>query len=173
MKKKCILLVVIIFMINTLYSNFEVKCLENFSLTSQSNVKYACSIKNAYIQDNLGNEVLKVDTGDMLIINKKLNKKSIVIEKKTGITGYIENTYINTIDDANTKELKSFNSIGTITNVDTFVNIRKYPSINSVSIDWLNNETKVNILGKIGKWYKVKFHNKLGYIFEEFISIKK
>ncbi|MCX0374777.1 SH3 domain-containing protein [Clostridium perfringens] len=51
--------------------------------------------------------------------------------------------------------------------------MRKYPSINSVSIDGLSNETKVKILGKIGKWYKVKFHNKLGYIFEEFISIKK
>ncbi|MCX0374776.1 hypothetical protein LI058_15005 [Clostridium perfringens] len=80
--KKCILLVLIIFMINTSYSNFEVKCLETFSLTSQSNVKYACSIKSAYIQDNLGNEVLKVDTGDMLIINKKLNKKVLSLKRR-------------------------------------------------------------------------------------------
>ena len=166
MKKNLTLLTLLIIS----YSfSFNVRASEKFIPINNNKIKYACSTENCYMYDKLGNIIAKISTGDMLIIKKSLDKVNVVIEKKTGIIGFIENKYINIIDDSTIEKIKNLNNKGSVTNVDTFVNIREFPSINSLVIDSLVNETKTDIIGKSGKWFKVRINNNYGYIFEEYI----
>lgn len=169
MKKNLTLLTLLLSIFIICSLNFKVKASENFMPINESATEYACATEDCYMYDKLGNIIDKIYTGDMLIIKKYLDTKSIVIEKKTGIIGFIENKNFNSIDDSNIGQIKNLNNKGIITNVDTAVNIREFPSINSLAIDSLTNKTELNIIGKTGKWYKVKINDEIGYIFEEYI----
>ena len=65
--------------------------------------------------------------------------------------------------------LKVFAATGTIT-AET-VNVRQEPSTDSKEIMYVTKNDKVEVLEKEGKWYKIEYKQKTGYIFEDYIKV--
>lgn len=64
---------------------------------------------------------------------------------------------------------KSFAATGTITEIT--VNLRKEPSTNSKKIMYVTQDDEVEVLEKVGDWYKIKFENITGYVFGKYIKV--
>lgn len=68
--------------------------------------------------------------------------------------------------------IKSFASTtGTITEIT--VNVREKASIDSNIIMFVTQDDKVEILDKIGDWYKIKYKNKQGYVYSDFVKVEE
>jgi len=65
--------------------------------------------------------------------------------------------------------LKVFAVTGVITEIT--VNMRKEPSTNSKKIRYVTQDDKVEVLEKVGEWYKIKFKGATGYVFGEYIKV--
>lgn len=66
--------------------------------------------------------------------------------------------------------LRSFASTtGIITQIT--VNVREKASIDSKVIMFVTQDDKVEILEKTGDWYKIKYKNKTGYVYDEFVKV--
>lgn len=64
---------------------------------------------------------------------------------------------------------KSFAVTGVITEIT--VNLRKEPSTDSKKIMYVTQDDVVEVLEKIGDWYKIKFEGKTGYVFGEYLKV--
>ena len=64
---------------------------------------------------------------------------------------------------------KSFAVTGEITEIT--VNMRKEPSTDSKKIMYVTQDDKVEVLEKVGDWYKIKFEGKTGYVFGEYLKV--
>ena len=64
---------------------------------------------------------------------------------------------------------KSFAVTGEITEIT--VNLRKEPSTNSKKIMYVTQDDKVEVLEKVGEWYKIKFKGKTGYVFGKYLKV--
>ncbi|MDU1414818.1 MAG: SH3 domain-containing protein [Clostridium sp.] len=171
MKRQIKLLIASTFLLVAL-CNYSIKAKTYNDKVEKSNYKinYASVVKPGNLKDIQGNLIGNIKKGDMVIITKESDTKSAVIEKKTGLSGYIDNSYLKNINDGNINNIQHFNEIGTIQNVDTLVNLREAPSINSLPLDGLENNTSVTILGKVDNWFKVQVGSTKGYIFEEYVA---
>ena len=64
---------------------------------------------------------------------------------------------------------KCFAVTGEITQIT--VNLRKEPSTDSKKIMYVTQDDKVEVLEKVGDWYKIKFEGKTGYVFGEYLKV--
>ena len=64
---------------------------------------------------------------------------------------------------------KSFAVTGEVTEIT--VNMRKEPSTNSKKIMYVTQDDKVEVLEKVGEWYKIKFKGKTGYVFGTYLKV--
>ena len=135
--------------------------------------KDACVINgdgNLVLKNDKGEIISYVSVGESLKVQSISKDKSLVMVKETGVKGYIVNSNLLTIYNADINNLVSMNSKGYIINVSNKVNLREEPSMMGHIIEGLGNNTKIDILGKAGQWYKVSINGQKGFIFEEYIA---
>ncbi|MGU8584233.1 CAP domain-containing protein [Clostridium perfringens] len=142
----------------------------NIVLTNVENLGYGCATGNGEIKDSAGNVLGKTYEGDMLIINSNREGKNLVTDKKTGIRGYINNENFININDGDSSNVERMNRNGVIKNVETGVNVRELPSMDSSIKDVLTNGTAIRITGKTKQWYRVSINGVKGFIFEEYVN---
>jgi len=65
--------------------------------------------------------------------------------------------------------IKAFAVTGTITEIT--VNMRKEPSTDSKKIMYVTQDDKVEVLEKVGDWYKIKADGITGYVFGEYVKV--
>lgn len=65
--------------------------------------------------------------------------------------------------------LKVFAVTGVITEIT--VNVRKEPSTNSKRLMFVTQDYKVEVLEKVGEWYKIKYNGVTGYVFGEYVDV--
>ena len=131
---------------------------------------YGCVKGNVDLVNGNGKIVAKATEGEMLIVQKNEDGQALVKLPKQGVEGYLKEANIIMIKDGNANDLSKLNKNGEIINVDTMVNVREMPSINSSVKDALQNGTAIKITGKTAQWYSVEVNGTKGYIFEEYVS---
>ncbi|XZI49774.1 CAP domain-containing protein (plasmid) [Clostridium perfringens] len=146
----------------------EVK--NNIVLTNVETLGYGCATGNGEIKDSDGNVLGKTYEGDMLIVNSNIDGKSLVTDQKTGIKGYINHENLINIKDGDSSNIERMNRNGVIKNVETGVNVRELPSMDSSIKDVLTNGTTIRITGKTKQWYRVSINGVKGFIFEEYVN---
>ena len=62
------------------------------------------------------------------------------------------------------------NAVGIVTNVSSNLRVRSGASSNSSVLGYLLNNEKVDITGKEGNWYKIKFKGSVGYVSADYIK---
>ena len=65
--------------------------------------------------------------------------------------------------------IKAFAVEGIVTEIT--VNVREKASIDSKKVMYVTQDDKVEVLEKVGDWYKIKAKNKTGYVFEKYIKV--
>lgn len=65
--------------------------------------------------------------------------------------------------------IKAFAVEGTITEIT--VNVREKASTDSKKIMYVTQDDKVEVLEKVGDWYKIEVNNKTGYVFGKYIKV--
>lgn len=138
--------------------------------TVENNREFISVKSNAKLVDSNGKELSKVSTGDMAVKLETKDGKTLVKLVKTGAEGYLEEASIMKITDGDVNKIEAKDTHGAIKNVDTLVNVRALPSMNSEIKDVLTNNTGVKILGKTGEWYQINVGGVKGYIFSNYIE---
>lgn len=64
---------------------------------------------------------------------------------------------------------KAFAVTGVITEIT--VNVREKASTNSKRVMYVTQDDQVEVLKKEGQWYQIKYKNKTGYVFEQYIKV--
>lgn len=64
---------------------------------------------------------------------------------------------------------KCFATTGVITEIT--VNLRKEPSTNSKKIMYVTQDDKVEVIEKVGDWYKIRYKGVTGYVFSKYIKV--
>jgi len=65
--------------------------------------------------------------------------------------------------------VKAFAVTGIITEIT--VNMRKEPSTSSKVLRFVTQDYKVEVLEKVGEWYKIKYNGVTGYVFGEYVKV--
>ena len=99
-----------------------------------------------------------------------MNGKTVEIITQSGLRGYVDADEFTLVESAVNDKLIEKNIEGHVTNVSTALNLRKEPRIGAEIIDRLLNNTKVNILGKQGSWYKIELNGQKGYVYGMFLN---
>ncbi|XZH51553.1 SH3 domain-containing protein [Clostridium perfringens] len=98
------------------------------------------------------------------------NGKTVEIITQSGLRGYVDANEFTLVESAVNDKLIEKNIEGHVTNVSTVLNLRKEPRIGAEIINRLLNNTKVNILGKQGSWYKIELNGQKGYVYGMFLN---
>ncbi|MDM0497538.1 SH3 domain-containing protein [Clostridium perfringens] len=99
-----------------------------------------------------------------------MNGKTVEVITQSGLRGYVDADEFTLVESAVNDKLIEKNIEGHVTNVSTALNLRKEPRIGAEIIDRLLNNTKVNILGKQGSWYKIELNGQKGYVYGMFLN---
>lgn len=99
-----------------------------------------------------------------------VNGKTVEVITQSGLRGYVDANEFTLVESAVNDKLIEKNIVGHVTNVSTALNLRKEPRIGAEIIDRLLNNTKVNILGKQGSWYKIELNGQKGYVYGMFLN---
>ncbi|MDM0474758.1 SH3 domain-containing protein [Clostridium perfringens] len=99
-----------------------------------------------------------------------VNGKTVEVITQNGLRGYVDADEFTLVESAVNDKLIEKNIEGHVTNVSTALNLRKEPRIGAEIIDRLLNNTKVNILGKQGSWYKIELNGQKGYVYGMFLN---
>ena len=99
-----------------------------------------------------------------------VNGKTVEVITQSGLRGYVDANEFTLVESAVNDKLIEKNIEGHVTNVSTALNLRKEPRIGAEIIDRLLNNTKVNILGKQGSWYKIELNGQKGYVYGMFLN---
>ena len=99
-----------------------------------------------------------------------MNGKTVEVITQSGLRGYVDADEFTLVESAVNDKLIEKNIDGHVTNVSTALNLRKEPRIGAEIIDRLLNNTKVNILGKQGSWYKIELNGQKGYVYGMFLN---
>ena len=65
--------------------------------------------------------------------------------------------------------IKAFAVTGTITEIT--VNMRKEPSTDSKRLMFVTQDYKVEVLEKVGDWYKIKYNGVTGYVYAKYVDV--
>lgn len=68
-------------------------------------------------------------------------------------------------------ERKEILTLGQVNDFDVNLNVKMYPDIKSLVVGYLLPKTSVEIIEDCGKWYKIKFNNRNGYVVKQNINI--
>ena len=98
------------------------------------------------------------------------NESTVEVITQNGLRGYLNSDEFTLVDSAINDKLIEKNMEGHVTNVSTVLNLRKEPRIGSEIINRLTNNTKVNIIGKQGSWYKIEVNGQKGYVYGMFLN---
>ena len=99
-----------------------------------------------------------------------MNGKTVEVITQSGLRGYVDANEFTLVESAVNDKLIEKNIEGHVTNVSTVLNLRKEPRIGAEIINRLLNNTKVNILGKQGSWYKIELNGQKGYVYSMFLN---
>ncbi|NGT58428.1 SH3 domain-containing protein [Clostridium perfringens] len=99
-----------------------------------------------------------------------MNGKTVEIITQSGLRGYVDANEFTLVESAVNDKLIEKNIEGHVTNVSTVLNLTKEPKIGAEIINRLLNNTKVNILGKQGSWYKIELNGQKGYVYGMFLN---
>ena len=98
------------------------------------------------------------------------NESKVEVITQNGLRGYVNAEEFTLVESAVNDKLIEKNMEGHVTNVSTVLNLRKEPRIGSEIINRLLNNTKVNIIGKQGSWYKIEVNGQKGYVYGMFLN---
>ncbi|EGT5618986.1 SH3 domain-containing protein [Clostridium perfringens] len=98
------------------------------------------------------------------------NESTVEVITQNGLRGYLNADEFTLVESAINDKLIEKNMEGYVTNVSTVLNLRKEPRIGSEIINRLINNTKVNIIGKQGSWYKIEVNGQKGYVYGMFLN---
>ena len=91
--------------------------------------------------------------------------------QETGSVGYISDNNLQIITSGVNDPYNTVNKKGYIINVSSKVNLRENATMSSNILTKLTNNTKINVLGQQGQWYKVSYEGIVGYIYQEYIGL--
>lgn len=98
------------------------------------------------------------------------NESTVEVITQNGLRGYVNADEFTLVESAVNDKLIEKNIEGHVTNVSTVLNLRKEPRIGSEIINRLLNNTRVNIIGKQGSWYKIELNGQKGYVYGMFLN---
>ena len=81
-------------------------------------------------------------------------------------TGYVYNEYIKTIEEESNLNVK-----GHVINISSYLRVRSSDSTNSHTKGYLRNGQSIDIISKVGSWYKIKYNGGTGYVYGEYVSV--
>ncbi|WP_066869723.1 SH3 domain-containing protein [Clostridium mediterraneense] len=112
-----------------------------------------------------------ISVGEMLTIESTGDNFYKVKVQETGAVGYISAHNIQIITSGVNDTYSTVNKEGYIINVSSRVNLRANATMSSNILAKLSNNTRINVLGKQGQWYKVNCNGTVGYIYQEYVGI--
>ncbi|WP_066869717.1 SH3 domain-containing protein [Clostridium mediterraneense] len=112
-----------------------------------------------------------ISVGEMLTIQSSGDNFYKVKVQETGAVGYISAHNLQIITSGINDPYSIVNKQGYIINVSSRVNLRANATMDSNILNKLTNNTKINILGKQGQWYKISCDGTVRYIYQEYIGI--
>ncbi len=112
-----------------------------------------------------------ISVGEMLTIQSSGNNFYKVKVQETGAVGYISAHNLQIITSGVNDAYNTVNKQGYIINVSSRVNLRANATMNSNILAKLSNNTRINVLGKQGQWYKVNCNGTIGYIYQEYVGL--
>ncbi|MGC5813528.1 SH3 domain-containing protein [Clostridium perfringens] len=98
------------------------------------------------------------------------NESTVEVITQSGLRGYVNADEFTLVESAVNDKLIEKNMDGHVTNISTVLNLRKEPRIGSEIINRLLNNTRVNIIGKQGSWYKIELNGQKGYVYGMFLN---
>ncbi len=112
-----------------------------------------------------------ISVGEMLTILSSGENFYKVKVQETGSVGYISDNNLQIITSGVNDPYNTVNKKGYIINVSSKVNLRENATMSSNILTKLTNNTKINVLGQQGQWYKVSYEGIVGYIYQEYIGL--
>ncbi len=164
---------------NTKITNDNTKVVNKVLLSAPSSASERAVVVNTdnsplvlYSKANGNSNITSyISVGEMLTIESSGDNFYKVKVQETGAVGYISAHNLQIITSGVNDPCSVVNKEGYIINVSSRVNLRANATMASNILNKLTNDTKINILGKQGQWYKVNCNGTVGYIYQEYIGI--
>lgn len=138
---------------------------QNINVSTQKGVaKNKVSVKKVH------GEILGYANPFTMLEILNTNESTVEVITQNGLRGYVNADEFTLVESAVNDRLIEKNIKGHVTNVSTVLNLRKEPRIGSEIINRLLNNTRVNIIGKQGSWYKIEFNGQKGYVYGMFLN---
>ncbi|HGG0417056.1 TPA: SH3 domain-containing protein [Clostridium sporogenes] len=145
------------------------------------------SVQPGFVKLSSSSSLLNVRSSANLsssIIGSLKNGSSVSILGKTGSwykikygskVAYVSSNYISSSNNSNSSsDNNSSTSTGRgtvkLSSTSSSLNFRETPSLSSKILGGLSHGSSVDILGKTGSWYKIKYGSKIGYVSSQFIT---
>ncbi|ENK0839639.1 SH3 domain-containing protein [Clostridium botulinum] len=145
------------------------------------------SVQPGFVKLSSSSSLLNVRSSANLsssIIGSLKNGSSVSILGKTGSwykikygskVAYVSSNYISSNNNSNSSsDNNSSTSTGKgtvkLSSTSSSLNLRENPSLSSKILGGLSHGSSVDILGKTGSWYKIKYGSKIGYVSNQFIT---
>ncbi|MGJ0907917.1 SH3 domain-containing protein [Clostridium botulinum] len=145
------------------------------------------SVQPGFVKLSSSSSLLNVRSSANLsssIIGSLKNGSSVSILGKTGSwykikygskVAYVSSNYISSSNNSNSSsDNNSSTSTGKgtvkLSSTSSSLNLRENPSLSSKILGGLSHGSSVDILGKTGSWYKIKYGSKIGYVSNQFIT---
>ena len=145
------------------------------------------SVQPGFVKLSNSSSLLNVRSSANLsssIIGSLKNGSSVSILGKTGSwykikygskVAYVSSNYISSSNNSNSNsDNNSSTSTGKgtvkLSSTSSSLNLRDNPSLSSKILGGLSHGSSVDILGKTGSWYKIKYGSKIGYVSSQFIT---
>ncbi|EKS4343706.1 SH3 domain-containing protein [Clostridium botulinum] len=145
------------------------------------------SVQPGFVKLSNSSSLLNVRSSANLsssIIGSLKNGSSVSILGKTGSwykikygskVAYVSSNYISSSNNSNSNSDNNSSTPtgkGTVklSSTSSSLNLRDNPSLSSKILGGLSHGSSVDILGKTGSWYKIKYGSKIGYVSGQFIT---
>ena len=145
------------------------------------------SVQPGFVKLSSSSSLLNVRSSANLsssIIGSLKNGSSVSILGKTGSwykikygskVAYVSSNYISSSNNSNSSsDNNSSTSTGRgtvkLSSTSSSLNLRENPSLSSKILGGLSHGSSIDILGKTGSWYKIKYGSKIGYVSSQFIT---
>ncbi|AMN34674.1 SH3 domain-containing protein [Clostridium perfringens] len=138
---------------------------QNINVSTQKGVA-----KNKVSVKKVDGEILGYANPFTMLEILNTNESTVEVITQNGLRGYVNADEFTLVESAVNDKLIEKNMEGHVTNVSTVLNLRKEPRIGSEIINRLLNNTKVNIIGKQGSWYKIELNGQKGYVYGMFLN---
>ena len=138
---------------------------QNINVSTQKGVA-----KNKVSVKKVDGEILGYANPFTMLEILNTNESTVEVITQNGLRGYVDANEFTLVESAVNDKLIEKNIEGHVTNVSTVLNLRKEPRIGSEIINRLLNNTRVNIIGKQGSWYKIELNGQKGYVYGMFLN---